>query len=302
MFQGLSELTIRSKTGTYLFWARIIVFIFMLITVSYSVYWSVLVSDSAWLSIIGGSLLAINIFNIIFSFIALIVMLFAIIGILSQLEKILTPVFFIALVATIVDSCVALSYSTEEKFYLSYQLVLNQCSNEVNTSSFCSTHLTTWSMRKYVRERTSDPYNVMAALAGSLIVFGIAIAILVLIQNKNTPKSEEQNNPQQDQSPLLNQHQEEQNDTIQDPEIPPEPTPEKAPLNNTYEQNSENSDYYSYDEPSEEKKPTPAVEKPVARARGRAPVPKPEPEPEPEPEPVDYYYYDDEEEDSFHTG
>lgn len=313
MFQKLSDLQTKSKTGIYLFWCKLLLAFLHIITFGFSIYGIIVTSKSIWKSIIGSGLLALSVITMLLSISAFVLILIGLIGINMKGKKIIFIIYIVIVVFDLIINYIILGNTTESEYLSDYVAIVEHCEQMLQTNKstatelFCWDNPTTWSLKQYTRYRTLTLYDIFAGVSAPTTILIVAFIILVFLQpdafDPKSPDSQpldpQSNDPNaQNIADPENPDAQNQNDNNKAPKSqdnkansPPPENPPKATANNANK------------EPQKDTKPEQNNTKPPAQNQNANPPPKQQQPPDEEPHEYEYEYIEEEdfeeEEDEF---
>jgi hypothetical protein len=151
----------------------------------FSGYWASITGGRVWRSLIGVALMSCNIVMVVLSAASCALMCFVIFEVLRPLSRLISLLYVGVTLLAFLMSCLILSYSTDHAWrHNAFKLRSYCCSSEelcpdldLEYSDWCVTYFTAYSVKKYVRDRTSDMYVAFSGIFGPWV--GIWIVFIV---------------------------------------------------------------------------------------------------------------------------
>ena len=143
--------------------------ILSLCVAAYSIYWMIICGVKIWLSAIGGGIVAVNFFILLFALAAAVAKILNVLKVLESVRAILKSVEVVATVLALVFCCVSISLSTYAMADRYYQELVDYCQRNANSTTvanFAATYSTYHSQSEFIHKRSTDAGAGMEALFG----------------------------------------------------------------------------------------------------------------------------------------
>ena len=208
----------QKKRGIFSYSAYILAWIsevLSLISVIFGLYWLIITANQSWTKPNHGNLAATAFFLFLFSLISFISILMQLLNILPRLTLILKIVYHLSTILSLLVGFIALSLSTEGQTLAYYSNLQDYCWRTKNELSVCQDYPTEWSRHQFVNKRSSSAYSICAGIIAPWISIYFIRLIFQFIDSLtyHHPTSFK---PEQNQSPINENHQEEPEDVPQD--------------------------------------------------------------------------------------
>ena len=210
----LSREELNNEHMPVVFFLRFILCILAVANIIYSIYWITLTSNSTWADAIGNDILVSSIFNVIFAIGSLVLMIFCIVGFLSD-NPLIGQVYIAVTILCFTTSFILLSLSSETSRNKYVHDLTDYCQRLGTTNSICTANNTRWSITNFVRTRVTEPYDIFVGLLSPWIVcFAIFVVMCSTINSKRGNKNKQKKKRRGKESLNTQENQESAHETL----------------------------------------------------------------------------------------
>ncbi|OHS99154.1 hypothetical protein TRFO_34470 [Tritrichomonas foetus] len=115
MFSNEAKLLSKGLIGQFFYWMRYVLCALPLCSTFFCIYWAIISGSKDFTNISGYAMLSLNIIEIILSACSFVIILFAVLSILSNMEKLLTYIYGAITMIAFIIGFILLAYGSESK-------------------------------------------------------------------------------------------------------------------------------------------------------------------------------------------
>lgn len=185
------ELEKEGITGTVLFWVRFLLYGIPFGYLIFLIYWMVITGNQIWLNAIGGQILTTCLFELLVCIGSIVLLLFNHRKMIFKNPKFANQIYVIVTIVGFVINVILLSLSSTKKanvYLADISDYLERNANVALVVSFVADYPTSYSRSAFVRQRTTELYDVNAVFlviwVVSLVVVEICNSIILKPDNE----------------------------------------------------------------------------------------------------------------------